>query len=137
MDVLVFVIVYALLAKTQILGDNKFIQLFIPFLLAVVFVTAVNIRQYVETITPWFAVLIVALFFILALIGFSGKVPEGFQKGIGVIFIILLIIIFIIAGIKVFYYYLAPYLPLNPNLLGTILLIIIVALVSWVLVRAK
>lgn len=134
---LVFVIIYALLAKTKILGENQFIQLLVSFLVAVIFVTAINVRQYIETITPWFAVLVIALFFILVLIGFSGKVPEGFQKGIGVIFIILLIVIFIVAGIKVFYYYLSPFLPLNSSVIGTALLIIIAVLVSWVLVKAK
>ena len=50
----VFVVLYAVLAKTKILGeDNKFVNIFASFLVATIFVAAAGVREYVLTITPW------------------------------------------------------------------------------------
>ena len=51
----VFVIVYAILAKTKILGDNKFVNLVIGFIMAIIFMSFSSTELYVETIIPWAA----------------------------------------------------------------------------------
>lgn len=151
----VFVIIYALLFKTKIIGENKFAQVFTAFLFATIFVSAVGAREYVVNIVPWIAILIVSMFFILLIIGFIGKDAEFLHKGIGIAVVVILILIFIISGIFVFSDYLAPYLPwnngygANQNVLyftgwlfsgrifGGILLLIVSAIVSWILIKAK
>jgi len=152
---MVFVLMFALLAKTKILGEEKFIQLFISFLIATIFITAASVRQLVLDVIPWFAVFVVALFCILALAGFIGK-GDLIGKGVGWVFIILVIALFVISGVKIFSIAFTPYLPgpsygtggnsdilyftdfiYSARFLGAALLLGVAALVSWVLVKTK
>ena len=148
---IVFIIVFALLNKTKILGEEKFVQLFVSFLIATIFVSAAGVRDYVLTITPWFAVLVISLFFVLLIMGFVGKQADFMQKGVGITAIIVLVIIFLVSGFIVFSGAILPYLtgggdnPLinyfigqgvySSRVFGALLLLVISAVVSWVLVR--
>lgn len=150
---IVFVVVFALLNKTKLLGEEKFVQLFVSFLIATIFVSAAGVRDYVLTITPWFAVLVISLFFVLFIMGFVGKQADFMQRGVGVAAIIVLVVIFLVSGFVVFSGAILPYLfeggdnPLinyfigqgiyNSRVFGALLLLVISALVSWVLVREK
>src|SRR3989344_1411043 len=132
---IVFIILYALLVKTKILGDNSFTHLFVSFILAIVFVTVI----------PWFAVLIVCLFLIFMIIGFVGKPIEGMNKTVGVVFVVLLVIVFLVSAIQVFGNTLGPYLPgggtsfadwvYSGQVVGALILLVIAGIVSWVLVK--
>ncbi|MEK6843957.1 MAG: hypothetical protein AABX83_00875 [Nanoarchaeota archaeon] len=140
----VFVILFALLNRTKLIGENAWVQLFVSFLVATIFVSGAGVRDYVLTITPWFAMLVVSLFFVLFIIGFVGKPAEFMQKGIGASFIFVLIVIFLVSGFIVFSDVLGPYLPGNPagdiiytsRVFGALLLLVICAVVSWVLVAS-
>lgn len=140
----VFVVIFALLYKTKLLGENAWFQLFVSFLISTIFVSAAGVRDYVLTITPWFGALVVSLFFILFFIGFVGKPVEGMTKGIGIVFILALIVVFLISGFIVFSDVIAPYLPggiraegiYSSRVVGALLLVGITAIVSWVLVRS-
>jgi len=151
----VFIIIFALLAKSKILGESRWLNLFVSFVIASIFISAAGVQQYVLTVVPWMAVLILSLFFILLLIGFVGKM-EWFQSKVGVVAVIVAILVFVVSAIKVFYGVISPYLPgsLNvasaePNtlifisflfsgpVLGAIFLLILSGLVSWVLVKTK
>ena len=106
-------------------------------------------------VIPWFAVFVVALFCILALAGFIGK-GDLIGKGVGWVFIILVIALFVISGVKIFSIAFTPYLPgpsygtggnsdilyftdfiYSARFLGAALLLGVAALVSWVLVKTK
>ena len=105
-------------------------------------------------INPWFAALVVSLFFLLFLIGFVGKPAEFMNKGIGAGFVVVMIIVFLVSGFIIFSDFIVPYLPGSdgaggdPSLLratewlygsrvvGALLLVIIGAIVSTVLVRS-
>lgn len=144
----VFVIIYALLAKIKLLGDSKPVNIFIAFVIAIIFATVSSVRQYVETVTPWFAVLIIALFFILMLVGFTHSLDK-LKTPLAWIFTILLIIVFLIAAIKVFGSAVTQYLPgyppdskaksffLSDQFLGAFLLLVVAAVVTWVLTKGK
>ncbi len=151
----VFIIVFAVLQKTKVL-ENKWVQLFVSFLFATVFVTSVGARGFVSSIIPWFAILMVCLFLIFIVLAFVGKDLDSMKKGIGITFVVLLIVVFLVAAIFFFSSVVSPYLPggatspdANPDLMrlsewitssrigGGIILIIVSAVVSWVLVRAK
>ena len=152
---IVFIIMFALLNKTKLLGENAWVQLFVSFLVSTIFVSAAGVREYVLTITPWFAVLIVSLFFVLFIIGFVGKDAAFMHKGIGIISVLLLVVVFLVSGFVVFSAVLTPYLPgssgtgANPDffrltrdiygtrVFGAMLLLGISALVSWVLVKSS
>jgi hypothetical protein len=149
---LVFVVAYAVLLKTKIVGDSNYTQLFTAFLIATVFVLALKPRDFILSIVPWFAIIIVMAFFILALTGFVGesgkKLGEGISKGL----IVALLVLFVISAFFVFSDYYAPYLPggsggnsnisgffswfYNSRIFGGVILILISLIVSWVLVKA-
>lgn len=153
---IVFAIMLAILNKTKLLGENIYIQLFFSFVIATIFVTATSVRQLVLNVVPWFAVLLIALFLLMALVGFMGDGGKGIiGKGVGWVFVILLIIIFLVSGVKVFSSTVGPYIPgsptagtgdptlttffdwlYSPQVTGAFLLIIVAALVSWVLVKS-
>ncbi|MBX4211933.1 hypothetical protein KW787_00555 [Candidatus Pacearchaeota archaeon] len=143
----VFIVVFVVLNKTKVI-ENKFIELLASFILATVFVSAIGPRNYVLSIIPWFAVLIVSLFLMLALIGFiGGDFAKSWSPMVGRGFAIFLIVIFIVSAIMVFSSYFEAYLPggpsnfsewaYSPRITGAFLLIVVGALVSWVLVRSK
>ncbi|HLC53212.1 MAG TPA: hypothetical protein VJK03_01595 [Candidatus Nanoarchaeia archaeon] len=147
----VFLVVFAVLFKSRMLGESKWLGLFVSFVIAALFVSAAGVRRYVEVITPWFGALLVSLFFILVLLGLIGVKHEGLSKGLGIIFLIVAILVFLISGIVVFSDTLAPWLPgspesygnpvsdviYSPPVIGAVVLIILAALVSIVLVKAK
>ena len=153
---IVFIVIYAVLLKTKLLGDNKWIALFFALFVASIFISLAGARQYVQTIVPLFAILIVSLVFLLILIGIIGKPTESFHKGIGLAAVIIFTLVFLITGFILFSHLIVGYLPwstfgynTNPNALpafewlyssrvaGAILLIIISAAVSWILVKTK
>ena len=150
----VFVVMYAILVKSKILGDGAFINSFVSFIFAIIFVSFSPSIDYVSTITPWVAILIICLFFVLLVVGFSQKDMDGFMKpGLAWVFIVLLVIIFLASAIVVFNPVLKPYLPGQPDtggdnfllsvkhfvysekVFGALLLVIIAAVTSWILTK--
>ena len=147
----VFIVVYALLFRYKVLGDSKFVNLLISFIAAVIFISFSSLRLYVETIIPWFVVLVVVVFFILLLGMFSSKdwVPKSWLAWI---FVGVLVVIFLISAIYVFNPVFHPDLIIAPGggesfwvqvtdffgssrVAGSILLIIVAVIVSWVLTK--
>ena len=61
---LVVIVVYSLLKKLDILGDNEWALFAVAIVIGIVFVTSVGVRSVVENVIPWFALLLIALFFI-------------------------------------------------------------------------
>ncbi|MFH1425135.1 MAG: hypothetical protein ABIG28_00180 [archaeon] len=153
---IVFVVIFAILFKTKLLGESKWLSLFISFLISTLFISAGGAITYIKTITPWFAVLIISLVFLLTLTGFVGKPSEFMNKGIGIVFVIILALVFLISAFIVFSSSIFPYLPgpgfgsgsstettialdylYSPRIAGAIILIILSAIVSWILVKTK
>jgi hypothetical protein len=152
---IVFIVGYFLIHKSNLI-DSKWISALLSFIVSTVFVTVVGARTFVLVIVPFFAVLIVALFLFLALSGFLGKDVGLPGKAIGIVFIVIMAVIFVISAFFVFAPYFSPYLPWNsgagatnsdalliarwigsPQIIGAILLLGISAVVAWILVKAK
>ena len=147
---LVFVIVYALLAKFKIIGESKWILVFVSFIVAIIFMSFSSLKLYVETIIPWFVVLLVIVFLVLIMGFFTSKdwVPKSWFAWI---IIIILIIIFLVSAIRVFNPVFHPDLGitsgqgtsmleqvgeyLDGGFLGSVLLLIIAGIVAWVITR--
>lgn len=147
---IVFVLSFAVLWKLKFLGDSKWVLVFVSFLLASLFVSVASVRHYVETVTPWFTALLVSLFFILVLMGFAGVKSDKTVHNIGIIFVILAFLVFLVSGVMVFSDSLAPYLPgtsyegntftewlYSSSVIGAIVLIVISSVVAWVLVKTS
>lgn len=151
---LVAVVSFAVLKKTEIVQHTGF-QIFISLLLAIIFSTAASAREYVERVTPWAVILIFSLFFVLMLVGFVGNKLDV-SRGVGMVFLVLIFIIFIVAAVFVFSSSIGKYIPGasgygtgNPDVgrftdwifsgrvLGAIVFIIVAAGLSWALAKIK
>jgi len=139
----VFVIIYALLLKTKLLGDSKFINVIISFIVAIIFAVFSSTQSYIQLITPWFAVLMIALFFILVIIGLSQqKIGDIMKPGFVWVFIVVLILVFLIAAIKVFpstfgnaWNNIVYFVTNEARIAGAIILLIIAGLAAWIITR--
>lgn len=79
---LVFVVVYAMLKKSSILGDNEFVMLLISFILASFFIVQASLVEFIKFTSAWFGVGIIGLFFLLIIFAFlPSKKPLEFLEG--------------------------------------------------------
>lgn len=150
----VFVVMFAILSKTEVLGKNPFTNSITSFVFAIIFITFSPGVNLVEMILPWFVILMISLFFVLLIVGFSQKDMDAFMKpGLAWFFIIVLLVIFLFSSIVVFNPFLAPYLPgsevegTDPTLvsvtnfiygekfIGAFLLFGVAIAVSWVITK--
>jgi hypothetical protein len=102
---LIFIVVYAVLKKTGVLGDNNGISLFISLILASFFVVNAKMVEFVEFNSSWFVVFLVCIVFIMMLLGFLGKdslklVAEN--KGVAWGVAVVLIVAFVVSGARIF-----------------------------------
>lgn len=141
----VFLIVYAILRTTKILGDENWINLIVGFIIAAIFSVVASAQELVKTITPWFAILAVCLFFILLIIGLSGKkVGDIMNNNFVWVIVVILIIGFLVSAVKVFPAFfgdswntIRDFSTNNGRIAGTIILVVIGALVAWVISPAS
>lgn len=135
----VFTVIYGVLAKTNILGDSGFINLLISFVFGIVFITFAPGVDFLQTIIPGFVILIISLFFLLMIVGFSQKDVDKFMSPkIAWAFIGLLVVLFLWSAIVVFNPVLQPLIDnilYSERLSGAALLLVIAAAASWVLTR--
>ncbi|MBS3090763.1 hypothetical protein J4433_03290 [Candidatus Pacearchaeota archaeon] len=143
----VITLIYALLAKTKVLGENTSINFLISFVIAMIFLITPLARTYTLKVTPWLAVFLVCLFLFVLILTF---VHSNFNliksKGFSAALIIMLLAVFVISGINVFGYLVNRYLGvvgisvadvkdtvLQPTVLGVLVLFVIGAILSWFL----
>jgi hypothetical protein len=153
---LVFIIMFALLAKTKVLGGNAFVHLFTSFLIAVIFIASPALTDLTKLAMPWVMVLIVVLISILLVIGFVKGNLDSITKNpaVTVAVIIAIIVIFLVSAINVFGPIVKPYLPtaaseagaspdllqikhvlFSPSTVGMIVLLIVAAIASWIITK--
>src|SRR3989338_6641222 len=88
------VVIYAVLSKTELLGDNKPVNLFVAFVFAIIFITFSPGVEYVGAIVPWFVILFIVLFMLMVLVALSQKEVDKFMKPwVAWVFVAILVII--------------------------------------------
>jgi len=138
------IVIYALLIKTKVLGDNYIVAIFISLILAGFFIVEASLVEFIKFSSAWFSTGVVLVFFILLLLAFlPGKEPlEFLTKGNWFAWVILgaIVALFIVSSAYVFNW------ALNWGMIqdwfhtewfGMILLIIIAIIVSVVLAKSK
>jgi hypothetical protein len=155
--VFVWVFLFALFTKTKLLGENNFINSIIALVFALVFISFTpGVSYLIQTVMPWFVILIVSLFFLMMIVAFSQKEMDKFMKPwLAWVFIGLMVLIFLFSAIKIFNPQLAPYLPgasdaggdptlialknivYSQEFLGAVLIVIIVVVLWRMLVKGK
>ncbi|MEI6058829.1 MAG: hypothetical protein WCP89_03595 [archaeon] len=136
---LVFIIIYALLKKTAVLGDDNFVALFISFILATFFIIRASLVEFVAFSSAWFSVFIVCVFMIMLLIGFThGKLDVIQKPWLAWVLLVALIVFFVISSAFTFNWAVnwdKVQNWFNTDWFGFVLLLVIAAVVSWVLAK--
>lgn len=139
----VFILIYALLIKTNVLGDNKFTSLFISLIIASFFIVNVNLVDFTRMSVSWIVVFIVCVFMILLVLGFIGKdALKVFtdNKTIAGVSVAIIVVIFLISSMYTLNW------TINWDLIqswfdkdwfGMVALIIVAAIVASVLTKVK
>ncbi len=135
---LVFIVIYALLAKTKILGESNAVMLFIAFILSSFFVVQASLVDFIRFSSAWFGVIVIGVFFLLLILAFlPGESPLGFltkNDWFSWAILIVILIFFVVSAAYVFN------VAVNWGMVkdwfgsdwfGMILLLIIAAVVSW------
>ena len=133
----VFLIIFSILTKTKVLGGNSFINSLVSFIIGIIFLTASTFNEYVATIVPWFVLIIIIIFFILVLVGFSAiEVKDIFKPATVWVFIIFLILILLAIAFNIFSFNLNFLSFLySSKVLGGIVLLIIAGFVFWIITK--
>lgn len=135
---LVFVVVYALLVKTKILGESSAVMLFISFILASFFVVQVSLVDFVQFSSAWFGVIVIGVFFLLLVLAFlPGESPLGFltkHDWFSWAMLIVILVFFVVSAAYSFNYALnwgEVQEWFRSDWFGMILLLVIAGIVSW------
>ena len=73
---LVIAVLYAILDKFKLLGESKLPKLFIAFTIGVLFLFSADAVKLIDFVSPWFAVMIIMLMFLLTTFLFMGVKEE-------------------------------------------------------------
>ena len=150
----VVLIVYLILTKTKILGESNFLNFLVSFIMAIIFISFSSIELYVRNIIPWFVVLLIIVFLVLFLAAFSTKdIDKIMTNKFAWAVMIILIIIFMVVAVQVFNPVFHPdkiitsgtgtagsqiiNFFVNSKYTGTILLVIISAILGWFVTKGK
>ena len=101
----VWVMFYAVLQKTQILGKNQGLSALLSFCIAFLFIITATASKLVEILLPWLGILVVIAMAAILLFMFMGVSGETIAKTIGGnawTIVIVLIILLVIALTQVF-----------------------------------
>jgi hypothetical protein len=139
---LVFIVVYALLVKTKVLGDSPAVMLFISFILSSFFIVEVSLVDFVQFSSAWFGVIVIVLFFSIVIMAFIPGIDLGKFFGNGGnnwfawVLLGLLVVFFITSSAYVFNWVLNWGMIrswFDTDWFGMILLFVIAGVVSFVL----
>ncbi len=104
---LVFGVLYALLSKTNIFGDNKGLNSIVAFALGLLFILTPELMKLVSIFTPWFILLFIFVLMIVLLFLFIGVNEETVvsvfsERSMVWIIVIVAVTIFIYAMTQVY-----------------------------------
>ena len=141
---LVFIVVYALLVKTKVLGDSLAVMLFISFILSSFFIVEASLVEFVQFSSAWFGVIVIGLFFLVVIIAFIPEIEIGkFFGGEGSnwfawVLLGLLVAFFVISSAYVFNWVLNWGMIrtwFDTDWFGMILLLVIAGVVSFTIAK--
>ncbi len=101
--IFIFVILYALLEKTKVLGENSGMHALVAFIFSLFFVLVKPLRELITTVTPWFVIiflLMVVILFAVMILGFKQENVTSYigeNPAITVTVIVIIAIIFFVS----------------------------------------
>jgi hypothetical protein len=138
----IFILIYALLVKTKILGgDNNWVPLFLSLIIASFFIVNVDLVEFTKMNVSWFVVFIVCLFMILLMLSFVGEDALKFftkEKSFAGVLVAIVVIMFVVSSSYTFNWAISFDTVdawFNNDWAGMIILIVLAGFVSWVLTK--
>ena len=142
--ILIFAVMYGLLSKTKVLGENKFVHILVSFAIAIIFLASTSAIQFAKVSSGWFAAFILSILFIVLIVGLIHKnIEEVLGKGFAWFLIIIIIVVFIFSAATVFKDFINTYLTkpksalLDPTIFGVIILLALTVFASWLMTKDK
>jgi hypothetical protein len=139
---LVFIVIYAILVKTKVLGESPAVMLFISFILSSFFIVEASLVEFNQFSSAWFGTIVVSLFFLVIVLAFIPdiKLGEFFGKGNWFAWVLLIgmLLFFVFSSAYVFNWVVNWDMInnwLGDGWFGFVLLLAIAAIVSWVLTK--
>lgn len=134
---LIFLITYALIAKTKVFGENQFLNLLISFTVAIMFVVVPPATKFITSAIPWVAVFFVVLALVLLTISFCGEIEKVMKPQMMVAVVIGLLLVLLVSAIHTFGYVFQPVgaVLTRPKVYTAVLLFVIAIIASFVLTR--
>jgi len=139
---LVFIVIYAILKKTEVLGGSEAIMLFVSFILSSFFIVEASLVEFVQFSSAWFGVIVIGLFFLIVIFAFVPGIDSKafFGKGNWFAWVLLglLVAFFVISSAYVFNWAVNWGVVqdwFDTDWFGMILLLVIAGVVSFVLAK--
>jgi len=139
---LVFIVIYALLVKTKVLGESPAVMLFISFILSSFFIVEASLVDFVKFSSAWFGVIVISLFFLIVVIAFIPDIDLAafFGKGNWFAWVLLggMLLFFIFSSAYVFNWVVNWGMVrdwFDSDWFGMTLLLVIAGVVSFVLTK--
>ena len=139
---LVFIVIYALLVKTKVLGESPAVMLFISFILSSFFIVEASLVDFVQFSSAWFGTIVIGLFFLIVVIAFIPGIDIGKFFGannwFAWVLVVGMILFFIFSSAYVFNWVVNWGMLRNwfdSGWFGMILLLVIAGVVSFVLTK--
>ena len=139
---LVFIVVYALLVKTEVLGGSQPIMLFVSFILSAFFIIETSLVEFVQFSSAWFSVGVIGLFFLIVVLAFIPGIDIGafFGKNDWFAWAVLgVVVVFFITSAAYVFNWVTSWGMIqswfDTEWFGMILLLVIAGIVSFVLTK--
>lgn len=140
---LVFVLIFAILQKTKILGDGKSqIDALVSLAIALILIGFPTPRDMIVNVVPWLAVALVLLLVVFLIYGFTGA---DFSKGEGVpkwlkSAILIGAIVFVVALViwaSGFWPTIQGWFSGSDSIFGNVVMVLVVGVALWVALGGK
>lgn len=139
---LVFIVIYAILVKTKVLGESPAVMLFISFILSSFFIVEASLVEFIQFSSAWFGAIVIGMFFLVVILAFVPGIDLAafFGKGNWFAWVLLglMVAFFVISSAYVFNWVVNWGMVrdwFDTDWFGMTLLLVIAAVVSFVLAK--
>jgi len=134
---LIFLLAFAILGKTKILGENTQILAWVSVAIAVIFVAVPSARNIVNQLVPFLAVMAVIFLIFMILYGFILQGDVKIEGGLKTFFLIVILASLAVAILAATGYWdnLVNFVNTQTGIVVNIFIVIVLAIVVFVVVR--
>lgn len=140
---LVFVLIFAILQKTKVLGEGKSqIDALVSLSIALILIGFPTPRDMIVNIIPWLGVALVVLLVFFLLYGFTGadfSKGEGLPKPVknGIMVLAMIFVVALVIWASGFWPTIQGWFSGSDSILGNVVMVIVVGVALWVALGKK